>query len=146
MSNINEFNRACTTVETAFNVCNSIPIVSVVTSPLRAVAGLIQLIAGGITCLGASIAKAIEQNRKNPNQQVLTNARKFQVYGSQHAIHGALNTLRGVGETMISLPLWGLFSAFLLIPNLSKDPAFSPYHGYKIHNPALLQRQPSNAV
>lgn len=120
-----------TYIEKCFNVAGSTPIVSLFSGTLRAIAGKVQTLAGAIMATVGFIGFLINHNQKWAG---ITNI------GSEFIIHGALNTLRGLGEALLcAYTLVG--NVLLLIPNMSKKEPFSPFFTYgTLSNPELRQR------
>lgn len=130
----NRINHVCTKIEKGFNICNSLPIVAKLTSPLRIVAGKIQLIAAAAIGLGVTIAIGVEKYIKsNPNQERVRELKQLQNYSLHHMSHGFLNMFRGIGETIMAVPSMGLLNALTFLPlNLVQDEEFAPINQYKL--------------
>lgn len=132
-------NRVFTNIEKGFNIANSVPIVSVFTSPLRAKLGAIQAVVAGALGLGVTIAIGIETLKSQPNQDRIRKFGRLQEYAFHHMFHGLLNMIRGVGETIVAVPTMGILNAFTFLPlNLMQTPEFSPIKGYKAPAPAAV--------
>lgn len=108
-----EIEETLTAVEKQFNIFGSIPIVGCISGALRAIAGKIQFAAGII--IGA-IGLILHVFNKDHQKLFPT--------GAGHAIHGALNLLRGTVECILGVTLLGSF-ALLLIQALSTN-GFEP--------------------
>ena len=109
-----------TNIEKGFNIAGSLPIVSLFSGTLRAIAGKIQLLAGAVIA-GIGLIK----NLFSPNQKWAN----FTALGSELMIHGALNAVRGFGEALLCVSTL-IGNVFLLIPNMVKEDMFSPYFAY----------------
>ena len=109
-----------TNIEKGFNIAGSIPVVSLFSGAIRAIAGKIQGIVGALfSALGLASYMITNDSKWIP----LINL------GSEFIIHGALNVLRGLGEAMLcATTLVG--NVMLLVPNMSKEDMFSPYFEY----------------
>jgi len=111
---------ALNVLETGFNIAGCIPFVSLFSGCLRALAGKVEMIAGIALATIGFIAFAITADLKWQNIAVL---------GSELALHGTLNIIRGFGEAILcASTIAG--NLFLLIPNMTKDSKFSPYFEY----------------
>jgi hypothetical protein len=130
---MHSINDACTVTEKVFNICNSLPIVATVTSPLRTTAGLIQSIFAACVGLGLTIAVGIEGLKSQPNEEKIHKFKIIQEFAFHHAYHGLLNVIRGLGESLVASVGYGIFNALTFLPlNLMQDPEFSPIKKYKV--------------
>lgn len=109
-----------TGIEKGFNIAGCLPVVSFFSGTLRAIAGKVQALAGAIISAIGFINFLISPNERWAS---MTNL------GSEMAIHGALNMLRGYGEALLSISTL-VGNLFLLIPNMTKKESFSPYFAY----------------
>ncbi len=136
MGTMHSINKACTTIETAFNVTGSLPAVSYVNT-FRVLLGKIQFVSGALTAIGATLAQAIESHKRAPNPATLAKMERLQKFGMQHVIHGGLNVLRGCAEVALAVTTFGIGNMVVFLPyNLLRNPAFSPHHGYRpMHAP-----------
>jgi len=138
---MSSINKACTSVETGFNIAGSIPVIAIFSGALRHEIGIIQGIAGGLTALGASLAQVIEASRSHPNPATMAKLKRFKQFGMQHLIHGALNALRGLSEALLGYFTLGIGNLVIFLPyNLCKDPKFSPVYEYFPANKNVTQR------
>ena len=105
-------------VEKGFNMTECVPLVCVVSSYLRVLAGKLQVLCGMIIASVGEIGKIACPTQENPEL-----FRKFHViaiYGTSHVLHGCLNIFRGVATGYLAAyPLSGFGNLLLLMPNLN---------------------------
>lgn len=58
--------------------------------------------------------------------------KKVMLMGLDHAVHGALNILRGYGVAFFGVGTFGLGNALMIIPNAIKEDKFAPFIGYGV--------------
>ncbi|HEV8053050.1 MAG TPA: hypothetical protein VGP47_11200 [Parachlamydiaceae bacterium] len=109
-----------TNIEKNFNIAGCIPVVSLLSGAMRAIAGKIQVIVGAVIATTGFINLMITQNSR---------WEKWVNLGSELMIHGTLNIFRGLGEALLC-GTTGVGNVVLLIPNMNKDDMFSPYLAY----------------
>ncbi len=122
-------NRNCTEVEKIFNVVSCIPFIGVIGSAVRMIAGKIQLIAGIILAGVAQIGVLVE-SRKEGESSLRHKWQALTKLGFEHVLHGCLNVLRGLGETVLATSTLGFGNVALLVPNLINNREFAPYFTY----------------
>lgn len=116
---ITEINKSAHMIEKAFNVAGSLPIIGIFSGTVRAIAGQVQAVAGATFAL---IGLVRQQFSTDAKWSEMTRA------GVEHGMHGMLNVIRGLGESMLSTLVIG--SAIPLAFNLYKTEKFSPYYEY----------------
>ncbi len=132
MSIMKSINKACTVVETGFNVAESFPIISFFSGVVRVKLGVIQAVAGSATSLVGLIGQGIEHCKRSPNKETILSLKKITKYGSEHTIHGALNIIRGLGAAVLGYTTLGFANLFTFLPfNLTRTPKFSPVYAYE---------------
>lgn len=99
-----EINKNATEVERSFNLCGSIPFVALISSPLRMLAGQIQAVAGAVLGLAGLIGLAVSNDTEKFKQAAHL--------GLEHVIHGALNFIRGFGESLLATVVFGSLLLF----------------------------------
>jgi hypothetical protein len=115
---INEFAKS---VEIGFNVADSIPIVAIVGSSLRANAACVQFIAAAIFTLIGCIGQ-IAQSHNFTWPVVFEN-------GCEHMFHGALNYIRALGEFFLATTVIG--SIGLFVYQMCSKNGFNPIVSYQ---------------
>lgn len=124
-----QLNRELNRIETGFNVLGSIPVVQVGSGIVRANLGYVQFLSGcGIGGLGL-LGQFIHGDSKS-----MDNTTKL---GAEHMMHGALNTIRGFGESIVGImplvspvPLGVTLSVMPLTIQLLSKEGFAPRFKY----------------
>lgn len=133
-SSINDF---CRAAEKVFNVAECMPVVVYVSSPLRSLAGHVQLLAGGVTSIvgmsGHIYSVATKQDAATTKKW-----ERLAMFGLEHVIHGSLNILRSLGALFIANHTFmSLGNVVLIIPNMAQEEKFGPVMEYGTLAPTL---------
>ncbi|MBX9923057.1 MAG: hypothetical protein K2Y01_03005 [Rhabdochlamydiaceae bacterium] len=115
-----QINQLATSVETGFNITNSIPVIAVPGSVLRTNVAQVQFVASAVFALIGFIGQMIQSGNCKWNS-VFNNS-------CEHMIHGALNYFRGLGELLLAVTVVG--SLALLAYQLSVKNGFAPIVKY----------------
>lgn len=121
-------NQSCCHTEQAFNLLECIPVAGVFTSVIRAHLGAIQATAGVIVIIAGGIG-LFSSTVLTSNQQASEKFKRIIRFGEEHALHGALNVLRGLSVTFIGVMTGGFGNLAMLIPNMTSK--FYPLFDYK---------------
>lgn len=119
-------NRMLTNIEIGFNIADSLPVISFVSTPLRILAGKVQTLFGLICAVGGAIGKAIFGNTRYWAE--------LKKMGQEQMLQGALNVLRGFGEALLTVMTLSLGNIVLLgLQELSPN-GFNPLERYGHHH------------
>lgn len=113
-----EVNRVLTDVETGLNIIDAVPVVGVFSSALRIGAGKIQF-AVGASIAFVGIFGSLSGNNKHAWRNVVR-------LGCDQMLHGALNTIRGIGTLLLAAT--GL--NFVLAAQVFRKEGFAPVIQY----------------
>lgn len=122
-------NQVSDSIERGFNLAACIPVVGTYSSPGRIVFGASQVMLGSIVQI-SGLTGLIVSYLNNEKGKVEKEWGKIAELGTEHAIHGALNILRGIGEFFVSLITFSIGNVVLLIPNIMRDTPFAPAVAY----------------
>jgi hypothetical protein len=114
-----------TQVEMAFNIAACLPLIGTAFSWLRILSGKIQVVAGAAIMVGGKAGYFISKFGQ-ANELTLNKWKIIANFGAENVLHGCLNILRGLGETLIGAATLGFGSVSLLIPNLIIREPFAP--------------------
>ena len=122
MDAIQRFERTLTSVETAFNIAGSTPVVSVFSSMLRVVLGKVQAVAGSIFATAGFVGTICT---RGDTQRMFE---KMMTTGIEHTLHGVANVVRGVAEFVLGMTFFG--SLIPLIAQATSENGFAPRFTY----------------
>lgn len=122
---ISLINKVGTNVEEVFNVAGCLPVVGMFSGVLRIVIGKIQVIAGLVLMGTGAIGKMCASKEKTKERY-----NKLLKLGQEQSLHGILNVIRGIGESVTCSAFFGVGNLIFLIPNLCQEDKFSPIFKY----------------
>lgn len=102
-------NDVSTKLDQALNIITACPVIGGLGAVARIKYGNVQNVAGIAIALFASLATCCSKG------ETRTQWKKVAVFGCEHAIHGALNVLKGVGEGILAVCTYTLGNPVLLI-------------------------------
>jgi len=120
-----KFNRILTQIETGFNVLDSLPVVSVASSLIRATAGKVQMLVGAFLALTGTLGQLINSSDQKKWE-------KLTKIGLEHMTHGGLNLLRGAGEFLLGVYTYGIGNLVLFGIQFASENGFEPHVKYGI--------------
>lgn len=126
---IQRVHATCTRLEKTFNVLGCMPFIGAASGGLRAVLGHIQVLAGAAFAALGEIGVFVCHQRKS-EAALAHKWKSIAVLGAEMILHGCLNIMRGYGEAVLGQYSFGLANIVLLVPNVYKEDAFSPYLAY----------------
>lgn len=113
-----DVNKFAIQIERVFNVLECIPLVCVLSSYLRIIAGKTQILFGTLVAILGEGGKLICP--KNENAGLFNKFHSLTIYGTEQILHGGLNIFRGVGTGYLAAyTLQGLGNILLVVPNLN---------------------------
>lgn len=118
-----KINKTLIEAETKLNIAGGIPFLCIGSGAVRALAGVIQTIAGAILGTVGTVGKIFSEDKKKWHV--------VQQAGREYMIHGALNTLRGIGECTLGIFSFGWINCVLLAEQAHQD-HFGPQYAYQV--------------
>lgn len=113
-----DINKFAIQIERVFNILECIPLVCVLSSYVRIIAGKTQILFGTLVAILGEVGKLICP--KNENQGLFNKFHSLTIYGTEQILHGGLNIFRGVGTAYLAAyTLQGLGNILLVLPNLN---------------------------
>lgn len=116
-----EINKKLTDLETSFNLAGSIPVVAIFSSVLRIVAGKVQIFVSIFFGLTGLMGRIFSSDPKYYEEMTKKAA--------EHIKHGALNWIRGVGESLLAVTVLGTLG--LLVYQACSETKFEPIIPYE---------------
>jgi len=116
-------NKASTKIDQALNVVTACPIIGGLGAVGRFKYGNAQVVSGIAIAIFSSLAIACSSKQETRNQW-----KKVAVFGSEYAIHGALNIFKSLGELLLSVCTYTLANPILLINRIPNN--FNPSFKY----------------
>lgn len=120
---IRKINESFNEAETCFNVAGSFPIISVPSGVIRAHIGTAQTVVGAALAVIGSMGHVFSDR---DDKRWL----KLVKLGVEHLIQGALNFIRGVGETLLGIYTLGIGNLILMAVQYHSKEGFEPILKY----------------
>lgn len=113
-----DINKFAIQIERVFNILECIPLVCILSSYVRIIAGKTQILFGTLVALLGEVGKLVCP--KNENQGLFNKFHSLTIYGTGQILHGGLNIFRGAGTGYLAAyTLQGLGNILLVLPNLN---------------------------
>ena len=122
MSIASTVNTMTTWIDTAFNALDSIPVVSLATSPYRILAGTVQAVAGAVIYGTVYLAKDCFTKEQMPILHEIV------VLSDIQLLFGCNNVIRGIGELILAYTIVGslLVLGYEIVTCADKPHLFAP--------------------
>jgi hypothetical protein len=122
--------KACMDLEKIFNIGGCVPCLGLLSGTFRILFGQAQVVCGVVISVFCEMNLVIINFSKKTDFTILSKWQILSKLGTEITIHGCLNILRGMGETLIGSYSLGIGNICLIAPNLLCERNFNPYFPY----------------